>query len=113
LKEAIEEPEAYRKVGDGIVVELNPRSVKYGQVLEGYTHIEDDEEEQIDTVEKNKHPEQPPVSLTGEKKSEAATRMIEQEAEFFPDAAAARHAFGAEPDDEAKHARKTCVADDD
>lgn len=39
--------------------------------------------------------------------------MIEEKLELFPNAAPVRHAFGTQPDDEAKHTRETSVSDND
>ena len=77
------------------------------------TYIEDDKEYQIQTVETNKHTKQPPVGFTREEQGEASTRVVEQEAQFFPDATALGHEFGHEPDDKPKHTRKPSVSNDD
>ena len=50
------------------------------------TYIKYDEEDNVNSIEKYKNPKQPPRSIGGKEKSEAATRMIKEELEFFPDA---------------------------
>lgn len=56
-------------------------------------HIKNDKENQVDTIQQDKDPEKPPVGAAWEQKREAATRMVKEKLEFFPYAAAVRHAF--------------------
>lgn len=51
----------------------------------GKAHIEDDEENEINAVQEDKHPKQPPSRVRREQKREASPRVVEQEPQLFPD----------------------------
>ena len=57
------------------------------------THVEYDEEDDVKPVENNKNPEQPPGCRIWEQQGEAASWMIQQELEFFPNSTLIRHKF--------------------
>lgn len=77
------------------------------------THIEDDEENQVDTVQSDKHSKQPPISFAGKQQREASTRVVKQEPQFFPNATAFGHELRGEPDDEAEHTWEPSISNDD
>jgi hypothetical protein len=111
LEKTGKEAETSGEVGDSVIVKLASRSAKDGYCFRG-TYVENDEKEQVDAVEEDEHPKQPPIGLAGKEECETATRVVEQETEFFPDAAAAWDTFGTKPNDEAEHAGKPRVAND-
>lgn len=77
------------------------------------THVEDDIEDQVYTVQKYQDPEQPPGCRAGKEKCEATPWVIEEKFKLLPYGTVTWQNLGNHPDDEAKHARETGVPDDD
>ena len=75
--------------------------------------IKNDEENQVNHVKGDQNPEQPPSGSRGEQQREAASRMIKQESEFFPQSTLFWHQQRDRPDYETQHAGESSVADDD
>ena len=79
----------------------------------GAAHVEDEKKEQIQGVEDDEDPKQPPAGPGGKEEGEAAAGVVEEEAQLLPQAGAARHHLGREPDEEAQHDGEARVANDD
>lgn len=47
-------------------------------------YVENDKKDDVKAVENDKDPEQPPSCSSWEQQGEAASRMIQQEFQFFP-----------------------------
>ncbi|KAL8680070.1 MAG: hypothetical protein Q9186_003709 [Xanthomendoza sp. 1 TL-2023] len=75
-------------------------------------YIQDDEEDEIQTVQKNQDPEEPRGGVTRKQERETTSRVVEQEFKLFPRAALTRCCLRQQPYNETKHARKACIADD-
>ena len=67
MEPSIEEAIAEGEMGDSLVIQ-----------------IKNDEKDQVDHVEGDQDPEQPPSGLRREQQGKASSRMIKQESKFFP-----------------------------
>lgn len=76
------------------------------------THVKDNEEYKVKTIQYNKNPEQPPGCSARKEEGEATPRMVKQEFEFFPDAAVPGHEERSTPNDKTKHAREAGIPND-
>ncbi|KND94774.1 hypothetical protein TOPH_00616 [Tolypocladium ophioglossoides CBS 100239] len=78
------------------------------QPADGFrTEIEDDEEHQVQRVQDDQDPKQPPVGTGGEQKREASTRM------FLPQARSLGRNLRKHPDHEPQHDWEASVSNDD
>lgn len=65
------------------------------------TYVENNEENQINSVEKDKNPKEPPGRAAWKQKRKASSRVVKQELQLFPDTAALGNKLLGDPDDEA------------
>ena len=100
LEETSEEAVAGGERCDGRVAELLVllvlRILENGKTVT--TYIENDEEDQIHTIQNHQNPKQPPIRLAWKKQRKTSTWMIQQKPQLFPHAARLGHHLGVHPD---------------
>jgi hypothetical protein len=77
------------------------------------TYIKDNKEYQVQAVQDNQDPEQPPGCLGWKQQRETSARVIEEKLKLFPYATLFRYVLACDPDDDSKHDWKPSISDDD
>lgn len=113
MEKAVQDAVTDRDRGEGDFVELYHWISHRSRVDRPNTYVKNDEQDEIKTVKDDQDPEQPPSSRAGEKECKATAWMVEKEFEFFPHAAISGYSSFKDPNDEAQHARKAGVSNDD